>query len=166
MFDRVGSLRIRRRGPRHVELALTRTTAVAGWALAIVGGAAALTLWPLSLIVAAGPAFVALIGVALITLRREIIIDRDDGLLRMEERMLGLGSRAAVPLFHLRAVVIAGRASTGGARFVATLERRLGGPIHLDEARRCAALLPIGKAIAEVAELRLVYDQTERAAVR
>lgn len=166
MLDRVGSLRIRRRGPRRVELCLTRTTAIAGWILFLAGSAAALALWPLSLVIAAAPAFAALVGLALITLRREYIIDRDDGLLRIEERMLGLASRAAVPLFHLRAVVIVGRPGGGGARFVASIERRVGAAIHLDEARRCASLLPLGKAIAEVAELRLVYDQTDRAAVR
>ncbi len=109
-------------------------------------------------------------GLVLATLRRELVIDRDDGLLRVEQRVLGLASRASIPLFHLRAVVIAARAepdrATLGPRFVAYLDRRVGGQIHLDESRRCASLMPLAKAIAEVAELRLVYDATTRAAVR
>jgi hypothetical protein len=46
--------------------------------------------------------------------------------------------------------------------YVAYVERRVGGTIHLDEARRPAPLLALAEAISEVAELRLVYDATNR----
>jgi len=168
MLDWIGSLRIRRRSATRVELCLSRATAAAGWVLLVLGGSLALAAWRLSLFLAALPGTVALFGLVLATLRRELVVDRDDGLLRVEQRVFGLASRAAIPLFHLRAVVIAARAeperASFGPRFVAYVDRRVGGQIHLDEARRCASLMPLAKAIAEVAELRLVYDATARAA--
>jgi len=170
MLDWIGSLRIRRRSARRVELCLSRATAVAGWVLLGLGLVAAAILWKISIALAAVPGLVAVFGLVLATLRRELVIDRDDGLLRVEQRVVGLASRASIPLFHLRAVVIAARAEPDrrslGPRFIAYLDRRVGGQIHLDESRRCAALMPLAKAIAEVAELRLVYDATARAAVR
>jgi hypothetical protein len=170
MLDWIGSLRIRSRSATRVELCLSRATALAGWVLFAGGALAALALLRLSAIIAAVPGVVAIFGLVLATLRRELVVDRNDGLLRVEQRVLGLASRAAIPLFHLRAVVIAARAEPDRAslapRFIAYLDRRVGGQIHLDESRRCASLMPLAKAIAEVAELRLVYDATARAAVR
>jgi hypothetical protein len=52
---------------------------------------------------------------------------------------------------------------TPSARYVAYLDRRVGSAIFLDESARCADLLPMAEAIAEVAELRLEYDATFRA---
>jgi hypothetical protein len=102
------------------------------------------------------------LGVLLSTLQRRLVFDREDGLLRSEQRVLGIRRRAAIPLFHLRSVVVAARR---GGIYVAYVERRIGRPIHLDEARRPAPLLALAEAIAEVAELRLVYDATTRVAV-
>jgi hypothetical protein len=170
MLDWIGSLRIRRRSATRVELCLSRSTQIAGWILVTLGALAALSLWSLSLILAAVPGLAAGFGLVLATLRRRLVIDRDDGLLRVEQRVLGLASRSSIPLFHLRAVVIAARAtaerSSLGPRFIAYIDRRIGSAIHLDESRRCASLMPLAKAIADVAELRLVYDATARAAVR
>jgi hypothetical protein len=101
------------------------------------------------------------LGILLATLRRKLVFDREDGLLHSEQRILGVRRRAAIPLFHLRAVVVAARR---GGMYVAYVERRLGGTIHLDEARRSAPLLALAEAIAEVAELRLVFDATTRVA--
>jgi hypothetical protein len=72
-----------------------------------------------------------------------------------------------IPLFHLRAVVVMARPNAVGAldptgRFVAYLERRIGQAIYLDEARRCASLLRLAEAIADVAEVRLEYDAQSR----
>jgi hypothetical protein len=70
-----------------------------------------------------------------------------------------------VPLFHLRAVVVLARRGhqlqrifPAPSRFVAYIDRRVGGAIYLDEARRCAHLMKMAEAIAEVADLRLEYD--------
>lgn len=158
MLDWLGSVQIRKRTPSRVELDLTRATAWTGWGLA--GGG----VWLVSLsalwAILGGLVLVAL-GVLLGTLRRTLVFDRDDGLLRSEQRILGVRRRAAIPLFHLRAVVVAARRR---GIYVAYVERRLGGTIHLDEARRPAPLLALAEAIAEVAELRLVYDATTRMA--
>lgn len=99
------------------------------------------------------------------SLERELRIDRQAGVLEVEQKMFGIGSRSVVPLFHLRAVVVSARpAQAGGqARYVAFLERRIGDAIYLDEARRCAGLLAIAEAIADVAELRLEYDASYQA---
>lgn len=158
MLDWLGSVQIRKQTGTRVELELTRATAWTGWGIAA-GGAWLVTLAALwSMLV--GIVLLA-IGVLLGTLRRSLVFDREDGLLRSEQRIFGIRRRAAIPLFHLRAVVVAARR---GGIYVAYVERRVGGTIHLDEARRPAPLLQLAEAIAEVAELRLVYDATTRVA--
>jgi hypothetical protein len=166
MFDGVGSLKLRTRSPRRVELRLSKSTAIVGWALAAAAGALAVSLWSIAWMLAAVPGIFAVAGLLLATVRRELVFDRDDGLLRIEQRILGISSRASIPLFHLRSVVVVARhPRLGGApRYVAYVERRVGGTIHLDESRRCASLLKVAEAIADAAELRLVYDATDRAA--
>jgi hypothetical protein len=158
VLDWLGSVQIRTRSENRVELDLTRATAWTGWGLAAIGVWLLLlgALWALI-----GGVFLAAVGGLLGTLRRKLVFDREDGLLRIEQRVLGIRRRAAIPLFHLRAVVVAARR---GGIYVAYVERRVGGTIHLDEARRPAPLLQLAEAIADVAELRLVYDATTRIA--
>jgi hypothetical protein len=158
MLDWLGSVQIRNRTGTRVELQLTRATAVTGWGLAAIGAwfATLPQLWATVLGV-----FVVAMGVLLGTLRRSLVFDRDDGLCRSEQRVLGIRRRSAIPLFHLRAVIVAYRR---GGLYVAYVERRLGGAIHLDEARKPGPLLKLAEAISEVAELRLVYDATTRVA--
>ncbi len=158
MLDWLGSVQVRSRTGTRVELDLTRGTAWTGWGLTA-GGAWLVSLGAVWAMVLGGLAVGA--GVLLGTLRRKLVFDREDGLLRSEQRVLGIRRRAAIPLFHLRSVVVAARR---GGIYVAYVERRVGGTIHLDEARRPAPLLALAEAIAEVAELRLVYDATTRAA--
>jgi hypothetical protein len=158
VLDWLGSVQIRKRTPSRVELDLTRATAWTGWGLAAAGTwlASLAALWAIF-----GGIVLIGLGVLLGTLRRTLVFDRDDGLLRSEQRILGVRRRAAIPLFHLRAVVVSARRR---GIYVAYVERRLGGTIHLDEARRPAPLLALAEAIADVAELRLVYDATTRMA--
>jgi hypothetical protein len=159
VLDWLGSVQIRKRTDARVELDLTRATAWTGWALTGVG-VRVLWIGPLWAVLAG--LVVAGSGVLLATLRRKLVFDRDDGLLRSEQRVFGIRRRAAIPLFHLRAVVVAARR---GGMYVAYVERRVGGTIHLDEARRPGPLLALAEAVADVAELRLVYDATTRIAV-
>lgn len=158
MLDWLGSVQIRKRTGTRVELELTRGTAWTGWALTAGGGYLVTMgmLWATAL----GVLGLAL-GIVLGTLKRRLVFDRDEGLLRSEQRIIGIRRRSAIPLFHLRAVVVAARRGM----YVAYVERRVGGQIHLDEARRPAPLLALAEAISEVAELRLVYDATTRVAV-
>ncbi|HEY4241701.1 MAG TPA: hypothetical protein VGM88_17890 [Kofleriaceae bacterium] len=158
MLDWLGSVAIRKRSAGRVELELTRATAWTGWAMAIAGARLAIVgpVWAML-----GGAFLVLVGVLFGTLKRSLVFDRDEGLLRSEQRILGVRRRAAVPLFHLRAVVVAARR---GGMYVAYVERRVGGTIHLDEARQAMRLLHLAEAIAEVTGLRLVFDNTTRAA--
>ena len=157
MLDWLGSVQIRQRSGSRVELRITRGTGWTGWVIAAVG--AWLVLWAARWAIALGIVALA-IGFLLGTLRRTLVFDRDDGLLRIQQRVLGIRRRAAIPLFHLRAVVIAARRG----KYVAYVERRVGGSIHLDEARKAAPLLAVAEAIAEVAELRVVYDATTKLA--
>lgn len=157
MLDWLGSVQIRTRNSSRVELDLTRATAWTGWVLGVIGG----YLCTLGRWATLGGVVVLGVGVLLATLRRRLVFDRDEGLLRSEQRIFGIRRRAAIPLFHLRAVVVAARR---GGIYVAYVERRLGGTIHLDEARRSAPLLALAEAISEVAELRLVFDATTRVA--
>lgn len=158
MLDWLGSVQIRTRTATRVELVLTRATAWTGYGLAG-GGIRLVTLGP-AWAMMSGLVVLAL-GVLLGTLRRTLVFDRDDGLLRSEQVILGIRRKQAIPLFHLRAVVVSARRR---GMYVAYVERRIGGQIHLDEARHPAPLLHLAEAIAEVAELRLVYDATTRAA--
>ncbi len=158
MLDWLGSVQIRKRSATRVELDLTRATAWTGWAL-VAAGVYVFTLKHLW--AALGGVVLFGLGILLATLQRKLVFDREDGLLRSEQRILGIRRRAAIPLFHLRAVVVAARR---GGIYVAYVERRVGGTIHLDEARRPAPLLALAEAISEVAELRLVYDATTRVA--
>jgi hypothetical protein len=158
VLDWLGSVQIRKRTVARVDLDLTRATAWTGWVLTAAG---ARVLWigrPWALLAGV---VIAAAGILLATLRRTLVFDRDDGLLRSEQRILGVKRRAAIPLFHLRAVVVSAR-RTG--MYVAYVERRVGGTIHLDEARRPGPLLALAEAVADVAELRLVYDATTRMA--
>ncbi|HEU4731801.1 MAG TPA: hypothetical protein VFT22_28085 [Kofleriaceae bacterium] len=157
MLDWLGSVQIRKRTEARVELDLTRATAWTGWALAAAGA----YLFTLGRWVTIAGVLVFGAGVLLATLRRKLVFDREEGLLRSEQRIFGIRRRTAIPLFHLRAVVVAARR---GGIYVAYVERRLGGTIHLDEARRSAPLLALAEAISEVAELRLVFDATTRVA--
>jgi hypothetical protein len=165
MFDWIGSLRIRERSPVRVVLSLSRTTQLAGLLLLATGLLVTARAWPVSVWLAFLPALVALFGAVLVTLRRELIIDREAGVLRVDQSAFGMANRQVVPLFHLRAVVIVARPRVDGvrgmpapARYVAYLDRRVGDAIYLDEARRCAALMRMAEAIADVAELRLEYE--------
>lgn len=158
MLDWLGSVQIRKRTATRVELVLTRATAWTGYGLAA-GGVRLVTLGPLWAMITG--AIVLALGVLLGTLRRTLVFDREDGLLRSEQVILGIQRKQAIPLFHLRAVVVSARRR---GLYVAYVERRIGGQIHLDEARHPAPLLQLAEAIAEVAELRLVYDATTRAA--
>lgn len=157
MLDWLGSVQIRSRTATRVELALTRATGWTGWATAAAGGYLVTigAMWALVLGIA-GLGAGGLLG----TLRRRLVFDRDEGLLRIEQRVFGIRRRQAIPLFHLKAVVVAARRGM----HIAYVERRVGGAIHLDEARRPGPLLAVAEAIAEVAELRLVYDATTRVA--
>jgi len=156
VLDWLGSVQIRKRSDVRVELDLTRATAWTGWGLCALGGyLCTLGPWPMF-----GGIVVFGVGILLATLRRTLVFDRNEGLLQSEQRILGVRRRAAIPLFHLRAVVVAARRGM----YVAYVERRLGGTIHLDEARHSAPLLTLAEAISEVAGLRLVFDATTRVA--
>ncbi len=158
MLDWLGSVHVRKRTPHRVELELTRATGWTGWGLVGVGAYLVTLAFVWAWILGGA---LAAIGVLLGTLRRTLVFDREDGLLRIEQRIFGIRRRAAIPLFHLRAVVVAMRP---GGMYVAYVERRVGGAIHLDEARKPGPLLALANAISEVTELRMIYDATTKVA--
>lgn len=170
MLDWIGSLRLRERSSMRVVLALSRSTLVAGWLMIVASALLAYLTWAISVWLLALPAAGGLGGALLCSLRRTLIFDREGGVLEVEQGAVGMVKRATIPLFHLRAVVIVARADARllgalapSARYLAYLDRRVGNAIYLDEAARCADLLPMAEAIAEVAELRLEYDATFQA---
>lgn len=154
MLDWLASVAVVRRTERRIELAITRATSWAGWGIAALASLAALAAWTIAPLLAALPGLLAVIGALLATTRRRLVFDRDDGLLRVEQRILGVRSRLAVPLFHLRAVVV----TAEDGHFVAYLQRRAGGRIRIDDARQAEPLLALGRAICEVTDLRLVSE--------
>lgn len=171
MFEWVGSLRLREHTPMRVQLSLARGTRVLGLLLLAAGLYLGWKAMPVSRWLVILPAIVVALGAALASLHRELVFDRADGVLRIDQRTLGIPSRTVVPLFHLRAVVIVARPEAALGRFgvmspskyVAYVDRRVGEAIYLDEARRCAGLLRLAEAIADVAELRLEYDAMSQA---
>ena len=169
MLDWIGSLRIRETTPLRVVLGLSPLTRLVGLVLLIAGGFAAYRAWPISPWLAVAPGLLAVLGALLASLHRQMVFDREAGVLRVDQRVIGLGSRAVVPLFHLRAVIVRARPASGlpvlsrlaaPARYVAIIERRVGDDIFLDESRRAAYLLRMAEAISEIAEIRLEYDAT------
>lgn len=158
----LGSLRIRRRSARRIELALSRATHAAGWIASALGAAGGLWLGAWSTVAAVVAGIFALAGLVIATMRHDLCFDRDDGVLRIDQRLAGLPRHAVVPLFHLKAVVV--KANAGGSGFVALIERRVGEPIVLDTGDRPGPLYKLAQAVSDVAGLRLVYDATARAA--
>lgn len=165
MLEWIGSLRIRERSSSRVVLGLSRTTRAAGLVVAALGVAIALPLWDLQPSLAVLSLALTGLGLGLASLDRTLVIDREAGVLQVDQRLLGIGTRTVVPLFHLRAVVVTARSQVEepgrpGGRYLAYLDRRVGESIYLDEARRCAGLLRLAEVIADIAELRLEYEAT------
>lgn len=154
MLDWLGALSVSSQNERRIELALTPATRWVGWALLLTGIVLALLVWPWSQLLVLVPAALAGIGALLASARRRLIFDSDDGLLRLEHRVFGVRSRWAVPLFHLRRIVI----TSQRGNHVAYIERRTGGRIRLDESRQYAHVLAVAKAVCAVTELRLHID--------
>ncbi len=171
MLDWIGSLVLRERSSRRVVVALSPTTRAVGLGVLTLGVYGAWLAWPVSPWLVMLPACVVGLGLMLSTMRRELTFDGEDGVLRMDQCVIGIPSRAVIPLFHLRAVVIVARGAEepsalsllAPARYVAYIDRRVGEAIYLDESRRCASLLEMAEAIADVADLRLEYDAMSRA---
>lgn len=157
MLGQLGNLRVRTRSARHLELALTRTTHVVGWSAAIAGIAAAIPVGRLSMWAAIIPLTLGLLGLVVATMRQQLVFDRDDGVLRIEHRLVGIPSHSVVPLFHLKSVVVRSRPR---GDFIAVVERRVGEPIVLDTGNSPGPLYALAQAVADVAQLRLVYDAT------
>lgn len=158
----LGSLRIRRRSARRIELAISRTTQAVGWLTSGAGVVGALWLLSWSTAAAMIAGLFALGGVVIATMRHDLCFDRDDGVLRIDQRIAGIPRQAVVPLFHLKAVVV--KARLQGSGFVAEIERRVGEPIVLDAHDHPGPLYKLAQAVSDVAGLRLVYDATARAA--
>lgn len=154
MLDWLGALSVSSQNERRIELALTPATRWAGWALLLASAALLPLAWSWSQLLALLPAGLAGLGALLASVRRRLIFDSDDGLLRLEHRVFGVRSRWAVPLFHLRRIVITSRRGN----HLAYIERRTGGRIRLDESRQRARVLAVARAVCAVTELRLHID--------
>lgn len=158
----LGSLRIRRRSARRIELAISRATQAVGWVTSAAGALGGLWLLSWSVAAAALAALVAIAGAVIATMRHDLCFDRDDGVLRIDQRVAGLPRHAVIPLFHLKAIVVKARPEGNG--FVALVERRVGEPIVLDTGDHPGPLYKLAQAVSDAAGLRLVYDATARAA--
>src|SRR4051794_12311843 len=125
----LGSLRIRRRSARRIELSISRATHAVGWGASGAGALAAAWLGTFSAAAAVFAALFCLAALVVATMRHDLCFDRDDGVLRIDQRLAGLPRHAVVPLFHLKSVVV--KANGGGSGFVVLVERRVGEPIVL-----------------------------------
>ena len=170
MFDWIGSLQIQEHSPRRVVLSLSRGTHKVGWAAIAVGGCLALWLADFNLRIALVPLGFSLFGIMLIAWRRQFDFDSEAGVLRYRHQLLGIGKTQVIPLFHIRAIVVALRGANQvrgqsfvAGDYVAYIEKRVGEPIYLDESRRCAELLAMAEAASEVADLRLEYHAVSQA---
>ena len=160
VLDGIGTLAIREQDEGRLVLGLSSTTRFVGGVLLAVGLYAGWSSWGGPWAVTALCGAVLVFGATLASLERTLVFDRSAGTVVVRQSLLGVGTRSEVPLFHLRAVVVVApeQPGTQGAQYVAYLDRRVGTSIYLDEAKRCARLLRIAEAIAEVAELRLEYE--------
>ena len=159
MTDWIGSLRVVERSSRRVVLRTSRTTRVYGWLLLAVGLTLAPSAWAVVPWAALVPAGIGLAGMLLATLERRLVFDQEAGTLVQAQRIAGVASSSETPLFHLRAVVVVAQPTRNGRnKYVAFVDRRVGDPIYLDEARRVARLMKMAEAIADVAEVRLEYN--------
>jgi len=156
----------------RVTLSLSRVSQVAGMVVFAFGVFASFQLWDLNPWLGVLGAMTAISGLVLATMTRRMVFDKEAGVLRIEQRTAGIPTTSVVPLFHLRAVVVKRQSdvsnapwqtSGSSARYVAFIERRVGELIYLDESKRCANLLSMAEAIAEVAGLRLEYDAMSQA---
>jgi hypothetical protein len=157
MLAELGRMTIRRRTLGRIELGLDRWARVLGAAVAVGALTAAIALAPVAGWLAVIAVGVAVVAGLIATAHHRLVFDRHDGVLRIERRIAGVGARSVIPLFHLRAVVV----QRSGRGFVAAIERRNGPPIVIDTADRAARLYQLVRAIAEVTELRLIYDATQ-----
>ncbi|MEZ4404345.1 MAG: hypothetical protein R3B06_30270 [Kofleriaceae bacterium] len=156
MLPELGTMKVRARSQSRIELGMGRAPAVVGWPLIVGGLWLAVVVAPIAAWLAVAALAVAALGWTMVTARHHLVFDTDDGVLRIDRGVLGLGARAVVPLFHLRAVAVRCR----GAGFVATIERRNGEPIVIDTCDRAGPLYELARAVADVTDLRLVYDAT------
>lgn len=154
----LGAMRIRSRDAARIELGMARSTAIAGWLGALLAAAAAAALVSTSHWLAVLSILVAVMGAAIATAEHRLEFDREAGVLRIERRIAGLRSHSVIPLFHLRALVV--RTRGVGRGYVALVERRVGDAIVIDTRDRPGPLYDLVRAIADVTELRLVYDAT------
>ena len=92
MLDWIGSLRIRETTPLRVVLGLSPLTRLVGLVLLCAGGYAALRAWPISPWLAVAPGLLAVLGALLASLHRRMVFDREAGVLRVDQRVIGLGS--------------------------------------------------------------------------
>lgn len=154
----------------RVVLSLSFTTRFVGLGILAAGLFLSAEAWAISPWLTVLPGLLVLAGGLLSTLSRRLVFDREAGVVRINQRTLFVDNQSEVPLFHLRAVVIIARPPSTtvafglGSRYIAYVERRVGDAIYLDESRRCANLLKIAEAIAEVAEVRLEYDAMSQVA--
>ncbi len=168
MLDWLGTLEIQEKNEAKLKVGSTALSRNVGWALLVFGGLGSLLLWSDSPWRGFGPGLLAIIGALLATLKREIVVDKRAGVVRVKQSVLGLGSQSEIPLFHLRAVVIFAKPKelrpwwefSIGPRYVAYLDKRVGDAVYLDESRKCASLLKLGEAISDMADVRLEYDAT------
>lgn len=151
-------MRVRSRSATRLVLSMGRLTTTLGWIGLASSLIAAFALAPISRWLAGAACVVAAAAWLVASARHRLEFDRDDGVLRIDRRIGGLGTHAVIPLFHLRAVVVRSRGE--GRGFVAVLERRAGGTIVIDTSDRAAPLYRLVRSIADVTDLRLVYDAT------
>ena len=83
MLDWIGTLRIRTRSTRRLELTLNRSTAVVGWVVVLAGLmlVSAVWSWDLPRIAWLLPAAVLILGALLSTMERHLVFDQEDGVL-------------------------------------------------------------------------------------
>ena len=150
-----GRMVLRTGDRERVVLVRSIWPSLGGWAVALTSLVGAVVTLPLSRAVAI--AFVALAGLGLLvaTARRRIVVDTRDGVVRVEERWLGVPLRRVVPLFHVRAVMVVPR----GDGFTAYLQLRVGDHIELDDARSPARLLRLARALTDATDWRLIYQR-------
>ena len=162
MFEWLGKLVVRVKKKRLVVVGVDPKTHWAGALLCLLSLPVALLCWGAWPPLVIFPSVFFFVGALALSFRRTLVFNQDDGVLRIEERILGLGTNIHVPLFHLRAVVVHPSSESPSFRpsyeYLARIDRRVGEPIHLETSKRSAPLLKLAEAISDIAEIRLEYE--------
>jgi hypothetical protein len=150
----MSAMKINQQTDERLLLSESRWVAVAGLLCGMLLVVFAILMWIISPWISLAFALGGVTVAAAASSNRTLLFARDAGVLVQRHRVFGVPTQSVIPLFHIRAVVVA--EANNGAGYRCFLDRRIGGDIELDTNASAAPLIAVAKAVAATANLRLV----------